>query len=240
MLSLQIAAEGVLRRWPNATYVQMDYADYRNDRHGAVAILGADGEVLDDLEAWTALPNSADLHELISNLFNDGDWSTQLTFRAGEPSSTAPPVAAGGAAPLISAARARQRRRHTRPHRQSVRRPRSWAVDRTFQQRPSVSGPQKSSGDDDEGDRVQHRRPGVQPLRLEGSGATNRPLPTAFTCVIDLREVLETAISPMTITATIEGQHRRVGAGQLAAGRALVPSHLNGARGRPLTCAASS
>lgn len=61
MLSLQIAAEGVLRRWPNAAYVQMDYSDYRNNRHGAVAILGADGEVLDDdLEAWTALPSSAD------------------------------------------------------------------------------------------------------------------------------------------------------------------------------------
>ncbi len=73
LLSVKIAAEGVLRQWPDAAYVQMDYSDLRYDRRGAVAILHGDGEVLDDhLEAWTQLDNGADLHELVSNLSDDG------------------------------------------------------------------------------------------------------------------------------------------------------------------------
>jgi len=43
---------GVLRQWPAAAYLRLDYSEFRCDRRGAVAILDGDGEVLvDDLEA---------------------------------------------------------------------------------------------------------------------------------------------------------------------------------------------
>lgn len=43
LLSVRVAAEGVLRQWPDGAYLQMDYSDHRYDRRGAVAILDADG-----------------------------------------------------------------------------------------------------------------------------------------------------------------------------------------------------
>lgn len=48
LLSVKIAAEGVLRQWPGAAYLRMDYSDQEYGAMVPVAVLDADGQELDD------------------------------------------------------------------------------------------------------------------------------------------------------------------------------------------------
>ncbi len=124
LVSVKIAAEGVLRQWPDAFSLQMDHSDQRYGGLVPAAVLDADGQELDDdMELRDDLESGAHVPDLIGNLSDDhGDWSVHRTFRNGQP----------------------------------------------------LPGPQEGSGDDDQGDRVEHRRAGLQPLRLS-SGGVGRP-----------------------------------------------------------------
>lgn len=84
---MKIASEGVLRHWPDAVYLQMDYSDQRYGGLVAVAVLDADGEELDggNMELWDELDNGADVSVLIGNLDDDrGDWSVHRTYATSE------------------------------------------------------------------------------------------------------------------------------------------------------------
>ncbi len=60
LLSAKISADGVLRQWPDAVYLQMDHSDQRYEGLVPVAVLDADRQELDgDMELWmssTAAP----------------------------------------------------------------------------------------------------------------------------------------------------------------------------------------
>ena len=61
LLSVKIAAQGVLRQWPDAPYLQMDHSDQRYGGLVAVAVLDADGQerACDMMELWDDLDNGA-------------------------------------------------------------------------------------------------------------------------------------------------------------------------------------
>jgi len=81
LLSVKIAAEGVLRQWPDAVYLQMDYSDQEYGALVPVAVLHADGQEFDDdMELWDGLDNGADLSSLVANLSDlDDVWSDYRT-----------------------------------------------------------------------------------------------------------------------------------------------------------------
>lgn len=67
-LSVKIAAEGILRRWPDAVDLQLDHSGQRYKGLVPVAVLDADGEELDDMKLWDGLDNGAHVPSLIVNL----------------------------------------------------------------------------------------------------------------------------------------------------------------------------
>lgn len=82
LLSVKIAVEDILRQWPDAAYLQMEYSDQKYSALTPWTILDADGEVLDDdCEMWDELDNGANVTGLISNLSDDGgDWADDKRF----------------------------------------------------------------------------------------------------------------------------------------------------------------
>jgi len=119
LLSVKIAAEGLLRQWPDAAYLQMDYSDQRYGH-------------------WCRPRCSMRTARCSTTTWSCGD---ELDNDADDPpsSATCPTTAGTG-----------------RPTGRSATASRVWTLE--------------SSCDDDEGDRVEHRRPGVQPLRLTSGG----------------------------------------------------------------------
>lgn len=86
LLSVKIAAEGFLRHWPGAVYLQIDYSDQEHGALVPVAVLDADGQELEvDMELWDELDSGAHVPDLIGNL-NDhcGDWSVHRTYANSE------------------------------------------------------------------------------------------------------------------------------------------------------------
>jgi len=81
LLLVEFAADGVLRQWPEAAYLQMDYSDQEYGAMVPVAVLDADGQELDDgMELWDDLDNGADLSSLVGNLNDEDDvWSDYRT-----------------------------------------------------------------------------------------------------------------------------------------------------------------
>ncbi len=73
----------MLRRWPDAVYLQLNHSGQRYGGLVPVALLDADGQELDgDMELWDELDSGAHVPDLIGNLNDDrGDWSVAPDVR---------------------------------------------------------------------------------------------------------------------------------------------------------------